>query len=115
MRSEEECLNRGDWMFISLTPGLTEESIEKNSDRVDWHVVGMHQNLSDSFIIKHIDKLGLENILQFQKITKKLINELKHKFNCNLFIKLLENNKLSKETRKTILDSCLEVFSNNCE
>ena len=47
-----------DWKRISETPGLTEEFIEQNADKVDWSAISKRQKLSEAFIERHADKLN---------------------------------------------------------
>ena len=41
------------WRKISATPGLTEQFMEENANKVDWYSILKYQTLSDDFVKKH--------------------------------------------------------------
>ena len=45
------------WWFISANQKLSEEFIERHSDKVNWEWIFVYQNLSEDFIEKHKDKI----------------------------------------------------------
>ena len=45
------------WTSISAKPGLTEEFIEQNADKVNWRSISQWQKLSEEFIKRNNDKL----------------------------------------------------------
>ena len=65
------------WRYISRCQKLSEEFIEKYSDKVDWWYISVYQTLSEKFIEKHYDKVNLDRILQYQKLSEEFIE--KHK------------------------------------
>ena len=46
-----------DWNHISIHETLSEQFIEKYSDKLNWINIFIHQNLSKKFIEKHKDKI----------------------------------------------------------
>jgi hypothetical protein len=105
-----------DWDEISRTPGLSEEFIRENSDKLDWYCIPIYQILSEQFIIensnlidwfliaryqklseefirKNIDKLKLDRISKFQKLSEEFIRDNSEKidwYNISISQKLSE-------------------------
>ena len=64
-----------DWDLISSTPGLSEEFIRENSDKVNWEFISYNQKLSEEFIIEFADKVYWNWISGFQKLSEEFITE----------------------------------------
>jgi len=45
------------WAGISLAQELSEQFMEKHSDKLTWDYISMSQKLSEDFIERHMDKL----------------------------------------------------------
>jgi hypothetical protein len=80
--SEEELENNinyfcnYDWYLISYSQNLSEEFIEKYSDKLDWDWISECQNLSEQFIRKHIGKIDIGWLVNNKYISKEIKNEL---------------------------------------
>jgi hypothetical protein len=66
-----------DLEVISYTQNLSEEFIEKYSDKVDWYYISSRQNLSEEFIRKHINKIHISWLMNNNFISRKLKNKIK--------------------------------------
>lgn len=62
---------------MSGTQELSEETIEKNKDRINWDMISAFQKLSPEFISKHKDQLNLRYVLYFQKELPKELEKLR--------------------------------------
>ena len=62
---------------MSGTQELSQETIEKNKDRINWDMISAFQKLSPEFISKHKDKLNLRYVLYFQKELPKELEKLR--------------------------------------
>jgi hypothetical protein len=69
-----------DWQYVSGFQVLSENFIEKYSDKVDWINVSYSQKLSQNFIRKHINKICINWLILNRNISKelrcKIINEI---------------------------------------
>ena len=67
------------WDTISCKPGLSEEFMRENSDKLDWFCVSMYQNLSEKFIIEFSDIVDWGLISKYQKLSDGFIREISDK------------------------------------
>ena len=67
-----------DWNYISEYQTLSEEFIEKYSDKVNWDDISEYQKLSEDFIEKHSDKVDWFCISRYQKLSEKFIKKYKN-------------------------------------
>ena len=67
-----------DWDDISEYQTLSEEFIEKYSDKVNWDDISEYQKLSEDFIEKHSDKVDWFCISRYQKLSEKFIKKYKN-------------------------------------
>jgi len=95
------------WKEKSKEPGLTEEFIEKYSDKVYWDFISQCQNLSEEFIEKYSDKFDWYYISIYQKLSEKFIEKYSDKVYWD-YISI--NQKLSEEFIEKHSD---KVFWNN--
>ena len=66
-----------DLEVISYYQNLSEEFIEKHSDKLDWYYISSQQNLSEEFIRKHIDKINTYSLMNNNYISRELKNQIK--------------------------------------
>jgi hypothetical protein len=64
-----------DWGYISMFQKLSEELIEKYTDKVNWYRISMYQKLSESFIDKHKDKVNWGYISEYQTLSDDFIEK----------------------------------------
>jgi hypothetical protein len=65
------------WKTISAHQKLSEPFIEKFSDKLEWIYIGYYQSLSKEFIVRNFDKFDISGLLESQKISSELKEELK--------------------------------------
>jgi hypothetical protein len=70
-----------DWDTISMTPGLNEEFIRENSDKVNWSLISYAQKLSEEFIKEFSKNLLWDYISMYQNLSENFIKENSDKFN----------------------------------
>src|SRR5574343_1752697 len=61
--------------YISIFQKLSEEFIEKYSDKINWHHISEFQKLSEKFIEKHCNKVNWWYISQYQKLSEEFIEK----------------------------------------
>ena len=86
--------NKLDWYCISIYQFLSEQLIIENSNLVDWFLIARYQKLSEEFIIKHFEKLNLDRISKFQKLSEEFIRKFYDKVD---WYYISEYQKLSEE------------------
>jgi hypothetical protein len=69
------------WHIVSIYQTLSEEFIEKHSDKVSWDKISQYQKLSEKFIKKHMDKIDIETLMINKKISKKVKNKIEKEIN----------------------------------
>jgi len=82
------------WIEKSKEPGLSEEFIEKHSDKFDWYNISTRQKLSEEFIEKYSDKVYWDVISSYQKLSEKFIEKHSDKV---YWINISINQKLSEQ------------------
>jgi hypothetical protein len=65
------------WELISECQNLSEEFIEKHSDKVDWDYIAIEQVLSEKFIRKHIDKIDINYLMENYHIDENVKSKIK--------------------------------------
>jgi hypothetical protein len=65
-----------DWVKISTYQYLTDNFIEKYSDKVDWDQISYFQYLSETFIRKHINKINFKCLIYNKNISEEIKNEI---------------------------------------
>jgi hypothetical protein len=60
---------------ISKTPGLSEEFIRENSDKVNWVYISYYQILSEDFINEFSHKVYWDYISEYQKLSEEFIRK----------------------------------------
>ena len=73
--------------YISYCQVLSEEFIEKHSDKLDWRDISWSQKLSEKFIEKHSNKIDWKEISEYQNLSEEFIKEMKSQFNTDLLKK----------------------------
>jgi hypothetical protein len=70
----------GIWWLISCHKYLSEEFIEKHSDKVYWHLISCHQKLSSNFIKDFMYEVYLDKIpmAYFPNIKPKYYSKAAH-------------------------------------
>jgi hypothetical protein len=87
-------LTEDEWDKISSTPGLSEDFIRENSDKVNWQYISRYQKLIEEFIREFSDKLYWWEISSYQKLSEDFIREISDKVYFDLiskYQKLSEN------------------------
>ena len=64
-----------DWSWILIKQKLSEEFIEKHIDKVVWYLISQYQTLSEEFIEKHCDEVNWDCISRCQKLSEKFIEK----------------------------------------
>ena len=72
------------WSYISEFQILSEEFIEKHSDKVNWEYISKYQKLSEEFIEKYYDKVDWYNISKYQILSEEFIEKHCDKVNWYL-------------------------------
>jgi hypothetical protein len=88
-----------DWHYMSCCQYLSEEFIEKHSDRLDWNYTSKYQKLSESFIEKHINYVNWYHISEVQSLSEFFIKKHINKINVRL---LMLNKDISEEIKEEI-------------
>lgn len=95
-------LTDNDWKLISRCQCLTEEFMDKYSDKIEWTRISIYQTLSESFIDKYSEMVVWDNIIIFQELTYEFLE--KYLYNFNLCINHIGNyrneNNISKLQEK---------------
>src|SRR5574343_266029 len=71
----EKYSNKLNWFCISKYQKLSEEFIDKYKDNVDWEYISEYQTLSEKFIEKYKDKVDWYYISKYQKLSEKFIKK----------------------------------------
>jgi hypothetical protein len=96
----EKHSDKVDWDWISAYQVLSEDFIEKHSDKVSWIWISKYQKLSEEFIEKHLDKLDMCFVYMMQRLSGNFLK----KYMPKEFIHLaLTNMNISEETKNEIL------------
>jgi uncharacterized C2H2 Zn-finger protein len=77
LESYIDYFNKGHWYYISRWQILSEEFIEKHSDKVDWYQIYRYQKLSEKFIRKHINKAHIGWLMYNENISDEVKEEIK--------------------------------------
>jgi hypothetical protein len=88
-----------DWRYISKYQILSEEFIEKHSNKLNWDNISAYQVLSEDFIEKHLDKLNWYEISFYHKLSEEFIK--KHIDKINIYW-LMENKNISEKIKEEI-------------
>ena len=91
--------NQHAWWCIYLYQNLSEEFIEKYSDKVYWSLICKYQNLSEKFIEKYQDKVYWPYISNFQKLSEKFIKKHINQIDISC---LMANEKISYKIKEEI-------------
>jgi len=83
-----------DWLYISQYQTLSEEFIEKYSDKLDWYYILQHQTLSEKFIEKFSDEVDWINISIYQTLSEEFIEKYSDKVYWSY---ISQNQTLSEE------------------
>ena len=75
----EKHSDKVNWEYISKYQKLSEEFIEKYYDKVDWYNISKYQILSEEFIEKHCDKVNWYLISKYQTLSEEFIEKIKTK------------------------------------
>jgi len=97
---EIEDLTDEDWGNISDHVDLSEDFIEKHSDKVYWYYISECQKLSEPFIEKYSDKVDWAYISRYQKLSENFIEKHSDK---------LYWNKKTKEEKIQILSKHYDI------
>jgi hypothetical protein len=64
--------------YISYHYHLSQEFIEKHSDKVNWCNISAYQKLSEEFIKKHINKIHIDQLMNYNNnVSYKIKKEIK--------------------------------------
>ncbi len=63
------------WLEKSCEPGLTEDFIRENANKVSWPHISRYQLLSESFIREFRNHVDWANISKYQKLSEVFIRE----------------------------------------
>ena len=102
---EEELENKinsfdeDDWYSISEYQSLSEEFIEKYSNKLNWYWISKRQSLSEKFIEKHSDKVVWEFISELQSLSEEFIRKHINKIHISW---LMNNNFISRKLKNKI-------------
>jgi hypothetical protein len=80
MKSENELLefvNEYGWKGVSRESEMSEEFMDKYSDKLDWGRVSTYQTLSESFIEKHKNEVDWLGVSANQKLSESFIEKFK--------------------------------------
>jgi hypothetical protein len=91
--------DESDWKKISWSQKLSEEFIEKHSDKVYWLWISAYQNLSEAFIEKYSDKVDWIDVSERQKLSEQFIEKHKDKIKIDL---LIHNKNISNKIKEEI-------------
>ena len=100
------------WSDISRCQKLSEEFIEKYSDRVDWDYISAYQKLSENFIEEHVDKVNWNCISKYQKLSEEFIEE--HVDEVNWYC-ISKYQKLSEEFIEEHVDEVNWYYVSKCQ
>jgi phosphoribosylanthranilate isomerase len=73
--------DRYDWRRVSVQVRLSEEFIDKFSNKVRWDYISKHQTLSEAFIEKYHNKVNWTWISGYQKLSEAFIDKYHNKVN----------------------------------
>ena len=62
---------------------MSENFIDKYTDKIDWYLISKYQKLSEDFIDKHTDKVGRYSISRYQVISPEFADKHNIKINNN--------------------------------
>ena len=65
------------WHIVSIYQTLSEDFIEKHSDKVSWDKISQYQKLSEKFIKKHINKIDIDYLMQNKNLSEEIKQEIK--------------------------------------
>jgi hypothetical protein len=88
-----------DFNKISMYQKLSEQFIEKYSDKVYWNYISTYQNLSEEFIEKYSDKLIWLYISKYQVLSENFIRKHIGQIDINW---LMYNKNISEEFKNKI-------------
>jgi hypothetical protein len=71
------------WVYISMFQKLSEEFIQRNSEEVSWDCISKYQKLSEEFIQRNSDKVGWNHIGKYQKLSEEFIQRNSEKLTIN--------------------------------
>ena len=61
------------WNLISRKPGLTEEFIEQNANKVIWEMISRYQDFSEAFIERHADEIDWDGITERRPLSEAFV------------------------------------------
>lgn len=114
------------WTSISLDPGLTEEFIESNSERLDWDALSMNDvifGFSEGFLDKHLEKLYLSKKIilpmgiihrHFKYLVQKYPNHLAASYRINSIISKIQRRfieRIYNPSSSFVNKKCIEFNS----
>lgn len=79
--NEDDVLRKEDvdWDFLCKYSKISEDFIDRFSDKVKWKIISSHQKLSESFIRKWADKIYWKGVSSSQELSIDFIREYKDK------------------------------------
>jgi len=91
-----------DWNDISQYQKLSEQFIEKHSNKVYWTYISRYQKLSEQFIEKHSKKVNWDCISECQKLSEKFIEKHSDKvyWDCISIYQKLSEQFIEKHSNK---------------
>ena len=72
------------WYSISMFKKLNEDFIRKFSDKVKWEYISSRQTLSEDFIRKFSDKVDFSVILDIYNLSEEFIDDFKDKLDWDI-------------------------------
>ena len=98
-----------DWNDISQYQKLSEQFIEKHSNKVYWTYISRYQKLSEQFIEKHSKKVNWDCISECQKLSEKFIEKHSDKvyWDCISIYQKLSEQFIEKHSDKVYWDYIL--------
>jgi len=105
IETNKEEMKRYDWLLITKKEFMTDEIMEKYSERVDWeYYCTFKKNLSETFLEKNIGVINWYAISRFQNLSIKFIKKYEDRLS---FDKLLINDNIRKTKA---LDETLKMY-----
>ncbi len=90
------------WGWVSTSQKLSEEFIQRNSDKVSWQNISSCQKLSEEFIQRNSDKVGWYSLCRIQKLSEEFIerNADKVDWDCISKFQTLSEGFIERNTDK---------------
>ena len=80
----EKFSDKLNWPDISAYQELSEEFIERNKDKVDWNNISTYQKLSEDFIERNADRVNWQLISKYQFLTEDFIARNRDRLDTDL-------------------------------